>query len=568
MTYNIDFLIAAMVILLLVLWYFLGQKRAEDLNNQVFLFFAIIGILDVVAELASNYYISFPNSNCEIAAMLATTIFYLLQALLPFTVICYIQTLHDNKIISAKKMFLSGVPTFILMGMILTNPFTEKLFYFDIPAGYMKGPWYMLMYYSALCHMAAALILIVIWRKKLGYRKVKVLLEILLISGAGVVIQLLYHPLLTTGFGMSLGILVLFITINNPHANIDTLTGSLEEYEYYLTQLKRMFDGNSKLNVNNKIITMPVIISGIMNAQKLGDSGLILEYAEYLEALSAKNGLTEVIQDDYQTMNGFLYNKRVEQYLHKAITEDLFEIYYQPVYSTRKKCFITLEALSRLQHPELGWIAPDVFIQIAEKNHMIEQITDLQFSRVCRFLGENRYLMRHLLNVKVNLSSLDLMRNDCSRHFIRIMDAYKIPHNWIQFEITETVATECNAGLRRVAEEFTDAGIGLCLDDFGSGYANLNTVMRLPFSVIKVDRSLLFDICRDEKRAIFYESVVETFHKMNYHIVSEGVETQEEMEQISSWGVEMIQGYYFSKPLPEKELLELLKKQDNIEREN
>lgn len=566
MTYNIDFLIAAMVILLLVLWYFLGQKRAEDLNNQVFLFFAIIGILDVVAELASNYYISFPNSNCEIAAMLATTIFYLLQALLPFTVICYIQTLHDNKIISAKKMFLSGVPTFILMGMILTNPFTEKLFYFDIPAGYMKGPWYMLMYYSALCHMAAALILIVIWRKKLGYQKVKSLLEILLISGAGVVIQLLYHPLLTTGFGMSLGILVLFITINNPHANIDTLTDSLEEYEYYLTQLKRMFDGNSKLNVNNKIITMPVIISGIMNAQKLGDSGLILEYAEYLEALSAKNGLTEVIQDDYQTMNGFLYNKRVEQYLHKAITEDLFEIYYQPVYSTRKKCFITLEALSRLQHPELGWIAPDVFIQIAEKNHMIEQITDLQFSRVCRFLGENRYLMRHLLNVKVNLSSLDLMRNDCSRHFIRIMDAYKIPHNWIQFEITETVATECNAGLRRVAEEFTDAGIGLCLDDFGSGYANLNTVMRLPFSVIKVDRSLLFDICRDEKRAIFYESVVETFHKMNYHIVSEGVETQEEMEQISSWGVEMIQGYYFSKPLPEKELLELLKKQDNIER--
>jgi len=566
MTYNIDFLIAAMVILLLVLWYFLGQKRAEDLNNQVFLFFAIIGILDVVAELASNYYISFPNSNCEIAAMLATTIFYLLQALLPFTVICYIQTLHDNKIISAKKMFLSGVPTFILMGMILTNPFTEKLFYFDIPAGYMKGPWYMLMYYSALCHMAAALILIVIWRKKLGYQKVKSLLEILLISGAGVVIQLLYHPLLTTGFGMSLGILVLFITINNPHANIDTLTGSLEEYEYYLTQLKRMFDGNSKLNVNNKIITMPVIISGIMNAQKLGDSGLILEYAEYLEALSAKNGLTEVIQDDYQTMNGFLYNKRVEQYLHKAITEDLFEIYYQPVYSTRKKCFITLEALSRLQHPELGWIAPDVFIQIAEKNHMIEQITDLQFSRVCRFLGENRYLMRHLLNVKVNLSSLDLMRNDCSRHFIRIMDAYKIPHNWIQFEITETVATEYNAGLRRVAEEFTAAGIGFCLDDFGSGYANLNTVMRLPFSVIKVDRSLLFDICRDEKRAIFYESVVETFHKMNYHIVSEGVETQEEMEQISSWGVEMIQGYYFSKPLPEKELLELLKKQDNIER--
>ena len=122
-----------------------------------------------------------------------------------------------------------------------------------------------------------------------------------------------------------------------------------------------------------------------------------------------------------------------------------------------------------------------MFIQIAEKNHMIEQITDMQFRRICRFLKENRELMSHLLNVKVNLSSLDLMRNDCSSHFIRMMDEYEILHDWIQFEITETVATEYSASLGMVVDELTAAGIRLCLDDFGSGYANLNTVMRLPF---------------------------------------------------------------------------------------
>ena len=217
-----------------------------------------------------------------------------------------------------------------------------------------------------------------------------------------------------------------------------------------------------------------------------------------------------------------------------------------------------MEALSRLYHPELGWIAPDVFIQIAEKNHMIEQITDMQFRRICRFLKENRELMSRLLNVKVNLSSLDLMRNDCSSHFIRMMDEYEIRHEWIQFEITETVATEYSASLGMVVDGLTAAGIRLCLDDFGSGYANLNTVMRLPFSTIKLDRSLLFDICNDEKRAQFYQSVVETFRKMNYHIVSEGVETREEMELISRWGVDMIQGYYFSKPLHEKALISLM----------
>ena len=576
MIYHIDFLIAAIVILLLILWYFLGQKRAEDLNNQVFLFFAVLGVLDVIAEFFSTYCITSPESGFGIAAVFITTVFYLLQALLPFTFLCYILSMHDNRLVSTKKMLLSGLPTLVLIGVILTNPFTGKLFCFDPSRGYVKGPWYLLMYYSAILHLAVALFLIIIWRKKLGFQRVKVLLEILVISGGGVIIQLLNPSLLTTGFGVSLSILALFITINNPYANMDSLTGlynhlyltrkgnelvtagrsfhiitvylyqmkhinkiagiqggdfvlrltarklgalcgrkafhitgkrfliltfSLKEYEYYLDELKKIFDVNIKLNVENKSITIPAIISGIIHAEKLGDSGRILEYAEYLESLSPQNGLTEVIQDDHQTMNGFLYNKRVEQYLHTAIAEDLFELYYQPVYSTQEKRFVTLEALSRLHHPELGWITPDVFIQLAEKNLLIEQITDLQFCRVCRFLKEHGKLMEQLLNVKVNLSSLDLMRTDCSSHFIRIMDKYGIPHEWIQFEITETVATEYNASLRMVVDEFTAAGIRLCLDDFGSGYANLNTVMKLPFSTIKLDRSLLFDICKDEKRA-------------------------------------------------------------------
>lgn len=126
--------------------------------------------------------------------------------------------------------------------------------------------------------------------------------------------------------------------------------------------------------------------------------------------------------------------------------------------------------------------------------------------------------------------------------FIRIMDEFGIPHDWIQFEITETVATEYNGSLKKVADDFTAAGVRLCLDDFGSGYANLNTVMQLPFSSIKLDRSLLFDICSDEKRALFYQSVVETFRRMNYRIVAEGVETEAEMRLLSSWNVDMIQG--------------------------
>ena len=633
MMYNADFLIAAVVILLLVLRNFLDQKRAEDLNSRVFLFFAVIGILDVIAELVSNYYITSGDGDFGLAAVVTTTIFYLFQALLPYALLCYIMTLHDNKLISVKKMLLAGLATILLASIVLTNPFTEKLFYFDVSAGYVEGPWYRLMYYSALFHLAVILILVISWRKEFGSQKTKVILDILILCGCGVVIQLLHYPLLMTGFGMSLGILALFLTINNPNANRDSLTGvynhlyltrrsdeliaagksfhiitiylyqlkhinkvagveggdyilqltakkleelcgsrvfritgkrflvltmSLQEYEYYITQIKKMFETDMQLDADSSKPATPVILSGIVHGQKLGTSGLMLEYAEYLESLSMQNGVIEVIQDDQQTMDGFLYNKKVEQYLHTAIAQDLFEVYYQPVYSTEKNDFVTLEALSRLHHPELGWIAPDVFIQIAEKNHMIEQITDLQFKRVCMFINEHRDLMKKLFNIKVNLSSLDLMRSDCSSHFIRMMDDMDIHHDWIQFEITETVATEYNAGLGMVIDGFMAAGVRLCLDDFGSGYANLNTVMRLPFSAIKIDRTLLFDICNDKKRAMFYQSIVETFHRMGYSIVSEGVETEEEMSLLSSWGVDMIQGYYFSRPLPVDELLKLL----------
>ena len=633
MMYNADFLIAAVVILLLVLRNFLDQKRAEDLNSRVFLFFAVIGILDVIAELVSNYYITSGDGDFGLAAVVTTTIFYLFQALLPYTLLCYIMTLHDNKLISVKKMLLAGIATILLVSIVLTNPFTEKLFYFDVSAGYVEGPWYRLMYYSALFHLAVILILVTSWRKEFGPQKTKVILVILILYGCGGVIQLLHYPLLMIGFGMSLGILALFLTINNPNANRDSLTGvynhlyltrrsdeliaagksfhiitiylyqlkhinkvagveggdyilqltakkleelcgsrvfritgkrflvltmSLQEYEYYITQIKKMFETDMQMDADSSKPATPVILSGIVHGQKLGASGLMLEYAEYLESLSMQNGMIEVIQDDQQTMDGFLYNKKVEQYLHTAIAQDLFEVYYQPVYSTEKNDFVTLEALNRLHHPELGWIAPDVFIQIAEKNHMIEQITDLQFKRICMFINEHRGLMKKLFNIKVNLSSLDLMRSDCSSHFIRMMDDMDIHHDWIQFEITETVATEYNAGLGMVIDGFMAVGVRLCLDDFGSGYANLNTVMRLPFSAIKIDRTLLFDICNDKKRAMFYQSIIETFHRMGYSIVTEGVETEEEMSLLSSWGVDMIQGYYFSRPLPVEELLKLL----------
>lgn len=504
------------------------------------------------------------------------------------------------------------------------------LFSFDPSLGYVKGPWYMIMYYGAFFHIVLGCLMTFRWRKIFGKRKIFALFEILLLAGIGVLVQSINQTILTTGFGVSLAILALFIAINNPHANTDSLTGlydkpylakkvnelvlskktfhiitiyvyqlnynnkgvagnndslllessdklqklcgekvfrisrkrflvlaeSLKEYKDFLSSISRFFEEDLQESKNQG--SVPTVIAGILNAERLLDDATMLDYAAYLEGLSPHIEMVEIIQGDDKTLHNFYYKQKVEQYLDEAIEKDLFEVYYQPVFSLVDNHYISLEALSRLYHPELGWIASDLFIELAEENHTITKITDLQFHRVCKFVKENEVLMQHIKTVKMNLSPIDLMQKDCCEHFVDIIDSYNLSHSYFQFEITETVATEYNASLNDAIAGFVRAGIGLCLDDFGSGYANFNTVTKLPFSIIKLDRSLLFNICKDDRTSSFYQSIVSVFHNMGYRVVSEGVETEEEKNLLEKWGVDMIQGYYFSKPLPKDEIVKLI----------
>ncbi len=635
MHYNVDFLISAAFILAIVLFHFACRRRTDDLNTHAFGILAALSAMDVVFEIISTWYIVFCAGSYSFGAVASTTIFYLFQAMLPFALVYYVFTLHENRITPSLRVILMGMPTMILCGIILTNPITGMLFYFDA-VGYQRGPWYMIMYYSAMAHFSVAMLFVVLWRKTMDRNRIKALFEILLLVTAGVAVQTANQSILTTGFGTSLGVLALFITINNPHINIDSLTGlhdkqylirrldeliandrsfhvitvdvyqleqinkisgvqggdellrtvtaklkglcgrvyrmtgkrfllltfTLEEYDRLAGDLKRLFEHNASSGDARAVIASPAVLSGIVNAERLGSGSLVLDYAEYLESLSPKSGVTELVQDDRKTMLSFNRSKKIEQFLYEAIEQDLFEVYYQPVYSIKEKGYITLEALSRLNHPEFGWIPPDVFIQLAEKNRLINQVTELQFRRVCRFIKENEpVLSAQIRNVKFNLSPLDLLNSDHGRRFVQVMDEYGLPHDSIQFEITETMATEYTANLYKMIEEFRKQGIHLCLDDFGSGYANLNTVMRLPFSVIKLDRSLLHNICSDARSATFYHSIVVTLQNIGYYIVAEGVETRDEFELLSGWGVDMIQGYFFSRPLPPSELLQTLREQ-------
>ncbi len=277
---------------------------------------------------------------------------------------------------------------------------------------------------------------------------------------------------------------------------------------------------------------------------------------EYMVSLVQNTEDTVLIQSDSKILEGFHYEQEVEHFLRKAVDEDLFEVYYQPVYSIKNQDFVTLEALSRLRHPTLGMIPPDVFIGIAEKQGLISKVGVLQLRKVCRFIKEHEYIMQKIRNVKFNLSPSELMKPGYSHVLIGIIQEYDLDPGYFQFEITETVATEYSESFCTSIDDFAEVGIHMCLDDFGSGYANLNAVLRIPFSAVKMDRSLLTGISSDPQAAAFYRSIVMIMQHMGYKVIAEGAETEAEVKLLEKWGVDMIQGYYFSRPLSERNLLE------------
>jgi EAL domain-containing protein (putative c-di-GMP-specific phosphodiesterase class I) len=156
------------------------------------------------------------------------------------------------------------------------------------------------------------------------------------------------------------------------------------------------------------------------------------------------------------------------------------------------------------------------------------------------------------------MSPAIFLNTNLSEDIIKIIKSYDISPSVFQFEITETTATVYEKELMLWVKNIKNEGAGLCLDDFGSGFANLNVIMKLPFDVIKIDRSMLIDALLDKKSKVLYESIVKMIRHLGFTVVSEGAETEEDIEFLHSINVDCIQGYYYSKPLPPDDFVKLI----------
>ncbi|MDE7051649.1 MAG: EAL domain-containing protein [Lachnospiraceae bacterium] len=264
--------------------------------------------------------------------------------------------------------------------------------------------------------------------------------------------------------------------------------------------------------------------------------------------------------------------------LDNAINNDGFYMVYQPIYSVKKGDFHSAEALIRLKdNRTIGFISPEEFIPIAEKEGLIMKIGEIALSKVCEFSQRANLIGRGIEYIEINLSAVQCIDQGLARQIKDTVYKYGLPYNFLNLEITETAATSSGNMLNRNVEALRDMGASFSMDDFGTGYSNLAQMVDIQYELIKIDKSLIWCCYPEQRKKILMKTeteekrdasitksvavltkIIELINDLKLKIVAEGVETKEMVDALSEKGVDYLQGYYFSKPLAEEEFLSFL----------
>jgi EAL domain-containing protein (putative c-di-GMP-specific phosphodiesterase class I) len=238
-----------------------------------------------------------------------------------------------------------------------------------------------------------------------------------------------------------------------------------------------------------------------------------------------------------------------------ALREDRVEVFYQPIYNVKKNRFVSAEALVRIRNLDGTLIQPGEFIPVAESTGIISQLGERVFEKVCQFITEQKIWEIGIEYIEINLSVHQCESHSLARRYLAIMNKYGVDPTMINFEITESGTIQTKALFMNNMKSLMDSGATFTLDDFGNGESNLNYIVDMPVEIVKFDRYMTKAYFEKSRGKVVMETTTDMILKLGLKIVSEGVETAEQLETVKSLGVQYIQGYYFSRPLPQEAFL-------------
>ena len=248
----------------------------------------------------------------------------------------------------------------------------------------------------------------------------------------------------------------------------------------------------------------------------------------------------------------------LEKDLEQAVESGDFELHYQPQMDMRTGSIVGLEALIRWKHTRKGYIPPNDFIPLAEEVGLILPIGDWVFRSACQQIARWQKKRIKVVPISINLSVKQLVQPDLASHLNFILKEEGVTVNQITIEITEGLFLDDVEKHINILEKLKELGFRISIDDFGTGYSNLNYLKRFPIDEIKIDRSFVNEITTDPHDKAIATTIIAIAHNFGFKVVSEGIEKKSQLALLAKNQCDVLQGFYFSKPLPENECEQLL----------
>ncbi len=264
---------------------------------------------------------------------------------------------------------------------------------------------------------------------------------------------------------------------------------------------------------------------------------------------------------DESLREGEAYAERLLDDFRTALAQKQFAVYFQPKYGIRspKPVLCGAEALVRWQHPELGMIPPGRFIPLFESNGLIRELDHYVWREAAAQIGDWRKRLGCSVPVSVNVSRIDMMDPDLADTFCRLVEENGLSFDDLHLEITESAYTEDSEEIIRVVSGLRARGFKIEMDDFGAGYSSLNMITKLPIDALKLDMMFIRTAFHETGNTGILKIMLDISRYLSVPMIAEGVETEEQMLTLQGLGCDIVQGYYFARPMPAKDFEAYLK---------
>lgn len=296
----------------------------------------------------------------------------------------------------------------------------------------------------------------------------------------------------------------------------------------------------------------PMKISGMIDRAKLAKRYITDEYVQ------------PYMVYDHSMQVAYIDKAKLAGELQEGIAKEQFKVYYQPVIDTKTGKIASAEALIRWIHPDKGFISPALFIPVLEENGHISELDFYVLKKVWQFINDRCENNKFVVPISVNLSWMDFYDEIMMEKILKEMDRFRENgrEHMARFEITETSYAAIRENRSGILESLRIKNAKILLDDFGSGFSSFGMLQDYDFDILKIDMSFIRKIGENPKTKSIVYSIIGMTHEIGIKTVAEGVETEEQVSFLRQSGCDYIQGYYYSKPLPEEEFVEFLEKAD------